>query len=49
MFVLRRVAERLDTREVELMLEAGAILIPTARGHVSLKLQSFGPENRRNG
>jgi hypothetical protein len=47
MFALRRVAETMDGGEIELIIDAGAILIPTARGHVSLKLQPFGPESRR--
>src|SRR2546423_69013 len=43
LFALRRVAETLDGDEVELMIDAGTILIPTTRGHVSLRLQPFGP------
>ena len=29
-----------------MLIATGAILIPTTRGHVSLKLQPFGPESR---
>lgn len=49
MFALRRVVEVLEMDEVELIVGAGEILIPTVRGHVSLKLQPFGPESRRKG
>jgi len=48
MFALRRVVEALEASEVELILTPDQILIPTARGHVQLRMQAFGPESRRS-
>jgi hypothetical protein len=43
LFPLRRAAEASATGDVELIAVDEAVLVPTARGHVSLPLLDFGP------
>jgi hypothetical protein len=43
LFALRQAAEAAATGDVELIAVDEAVLVPTARGHVSLPLLDFGP------
>jgi hypothetical protein len=43
LFPLRRAAEAVVTEDVELIAIGEAVLVPTAKGHVSLPLLDFGP------
>ena len=45
LYLLRRAATMVSAERVQLVATADAILVPTERGHVSLKLLSFGPES----
>jgi len=47
LIMLRNAARFLAGTSVELTIAEDAILLPTDRGHVALKLLPFGPESKR--
>ncbi len=47
LYLLRRAATLISAETAQLAATADAVVVPTDRGYVRLKLLSFGPESRR--